>query len=124
MMNHFQPRSIAVAFLALLPFVGFAQASGDVFGLALTLYDILVRIGQFFWVLAVMLFIWGVVKFIAHAGDTKEHQDGKRFIVWGIICFVVLLSLWGIVDLILFGTFGITPGGTIPYIDKSNSIVN
>lgn len=116
----FRHSVLPVSTLFVVPLVCLAQVN-DVFDLSELFYTILTRLGELFWVLAVMLFVWGVVKFIANASDAAEHAKGKQFMVWGIIAFVVLLSLWAIVDIILFGTLGITPGGEIPYIDKSNS---
>lgn len=115
--------SYGIAFALFLPLISFAQV-GDIFGLTSWMYAVLVRLGELFWVLAVMLFMWGVVKFIVNANDTTAHAEGKRFIVWGIVAFVVLTSLWGIVNIVLFGTFDIVTGGQIQYRDKGDRIVN
>jgi len=106
--------------LLAVPAVTFAQVT-DVFDLTSMMYTILTRLGELFWVLAIMLFVWGMVKFIANTNDTAAHAQGKQFMVWGIIAFVVILSLWAIVDIVLYGTFDITPGGEIPYIDKDGN---
>lgn len=47
--------------------------------------------------LAVLVFFWGLVKFISHAGDEKAIADGKQLMVWGMITIFVMVSLWGIV---------------------------
>jgi len=107
----------AILFL-LVPSIAMA-AVGDVFGLATWVYAFLGRVGMLFWALAIMLFIWGVVKFIGNTEDTTERTKGKQFIIWGIVSFVVLVSLWGIVQFILLGTFDITPGGQTPYIQDT-----
>ncbi len=99
--------------LLVFPVSLFAQ---DIFSVTSSLYNILLGLGELFWALSVMLFIWGVVKFIANANDTTAHEEGKQFMIWGIVAFVVLVSLWGIVDVVLSGTFGITPGGPLNYI--------
>lgn len=117
------PFYLLLAFLFFtVPYVGFAQVN-DVFGLSILIYNILVKVGVLFWALAVMLFVWGVVKFIANANDTTEHEAGKKFIVWGIISFVALTSLWGVVSLVLSDTLNITPGGHVEYRDKNNNVV-
>jgi hypothetical protein len=115
--------SVAATAVLAVPFVALAQVD-DVFGLSALTYEILVRLGMFFWALSVMLFVWGVVKFIGNANDTSAHEEGKRFIVWGIIAFVVLASLWGIVSLVLSETLGTTLGGQLPYINKNGSTMN
>ncbi|OGZ07797.1 MAG: hypothetical protein A3D65_05715 [Candidatus Lloydbacteria bacterium RIFCSPHIGHO2_02_FULL_50_13] len=105
--------------LFLFPTAVFAQAD-DIFDLSGTIYDLLGRLGVFFFALAVMLFIWGVVKFIKNANDTTEHEAGKKFILWGIISFVVLVSLWAIAELVLVDTFDIDTVGELEYIDKND----
>ncbi len=108
---------ISAAFM--LPAIAFAVS--DIFSLSQLIYDLFARLGVLFWALATMLFVWGVVKFIKNANDTAEHEKGKQLIVWGIIAFVVLVSLWGIVEIVLSDTLGINSGGELQYIDKNNS---
>lgn len=103
--------------LSVTPFIALAQV-GDVFDLEILFYDILVSAGEFAWVASVAFFLWGVVKFISNANDDAEREKGKQFIIWGVIAFVVLLSLWGIVRILLVDTFGIMPGGALRFIDK------
>ena len=48
--------------------------------------------------LGITLFVWGVVNFfIIGAGEEAKRTQGKQFIIWGIIAFAVLTSVWGIV---------------------------
>ncbi len=59
--------------------------------------------------LAFLVFIWGIVKyFFIHGGDEKKRDEGRQFILWGILGIVVLLSVWGFVNLLL-STLGIAP---------------
>ena len=55
--------------------------------------------------LAVTVFIWGMVKFIA-AGESSEREAGKQFMLWGIIGLTVIFCVWGLVN-ILGNTFGV-----------------
>ena len=50
--------------------------------------------------IAVLVFMWGIVKFIAHAEDEKTHEDGKKLMVWGMVGLFVIVSLWGIVGFV------------------------
>lgn len=79
-----------------LPVVVFAQVT-DAFQLTSLIYDWIEQLSLFFMAGAVAFFVWGLVKFIYNAADTKEHEEGKRYIVWGIVAFFVLVSLWGLV---------------------------
>ena len=55
-------------------------------------------------------FIWGVVNyFFLHGADESKREEGKQFVLWGIIGMAVLFSVWGFVNIML-STLGITPG--------------
>ena len=47
--------------------------------------------------LAIVIFFWGIVKFIAHSDDEKAKVEGKQLMVWGMIIIFVMVSLWSIV---------------------------
>lgn len=57
--------------------------------------------------LAVLVFMWGIVKFIAHAEDEKTHEEGKQLMMWGMVGLFVIVSLWGIVGF-LHESLGLT----------------
>lgn len=62
--------------------------------------------------LATVVFIWGVIKFISAAGDPKKAAEGKQFIIWGLFGLFVIVAMWGLVKVIQ-NTFGLTET-TIP----------
>jgi len=47
--------------------------------------------------LALIYFMWGLVKYIMSAGDEKARGDGKYMMIWGIIALFVMVSVWGLV---------------------------
>jgi len=54
--------------------------------------------------LAVVFFIFSLLKFLYSAGSKKEEAQSQM--IWGIVILFVIVSVWGIVN--LFGsTFGI-----------------
>ena len=56
--------------------------------------------------IAFLVFIWGIFRyFIAGAAQEEKREEGKKFLMWGLIGFVVMFSLWGIVR-ILVDTLG------------------
>mgnify|MGYP005615483479 FL=1 len=57
--------------------------------------------------LAVIVFIWGVLKFIMNAEDSTKREEGRNFIIWGLVGLFVMVSIWGIVN-ILNNTFGVS----------------
>ena len=56
--------------------------------------------------LSVAIFIWGVVQFSINASDEKKREEGKNFMLYGIIALTVIVSIWGFVS-ILTTTFKI-----------------
>lgn len=70
-------------------------------------------------ILATAAFIWGVAMFVAHPGEEKVREEGKKRIVWGIVGLFVAISVWGIVALIatmvnIQPTTGVQPPGVVP----------
>ena len=58
---------------------------------------------------AFVVFVWGIVSyFFIHGSDETKRTEGKKFAFWGVIGMVVLLSVWGFVNLVL-STLGIMP---------------
>lgn len=57
--------------------------------------------------LVFLVFIWGVMNyFFFHGGEEKRREEGRSFMLWGIIGIVILFAVWGIVG-ILLSTLGI-----------------
>lgn len=62
---------------------------------------------------AFVVFVYGVFQFIAKRDDDKGREEGKNSIIYGILGMVIMLSVFGIID-IISGTIGIddpTPPG-------------
>jgi hypothetical protein len=52
--------------------------------------------------IAFITFLWGLYKhFILGASEESEKAEGRKFAMWGIIGFVVILSVWGLVNLVV-----------------------
>ena len=71
--------------------------------------------------LALLVFFWGVVKYIWSSGDDKN--EGKKIMIWGIVALFVMASVWGLVAFIqteLFGSSNPT-NITIPTIGGGSS---
>lgn len=63
--------------------------------------------------LAVIMFLFGVFRFIVSESDT-EKQSGKEFILWGLVGLFVIVSVWGLVYILqstfhISGNYDITP---------------
>lgn len=47
---------------------------------------------------ALLVFFWGLAKFIlAVGGDEEAVKQGRTLMIWGILALFVMTSIWGIV---------------------------
>ena len=54
--------------------------------------------------LALLVFIYGIFNyFILGGGDDEKREEGKSLMLWAIVGFVVMVSVFGIVNLIAGG---------------------
>ncbi len=51
--------------------------------------------------IAVVTFLYGVVKFIKSAEQPEEREEGKKIIAYGILAIFVMVSMWGFVNIIV-----------------------
>jgi heme/copper-type cytochrome/quinol oxidase subunit 2 len=59
--------------------------------------------------IAFIVFLYGVFKyFILGGADPKKQEEGRQFVLWGVIGFVVIFCIWGIVALV-YDTLGFDP---------------
>lgn len=80
--------------LLVLPFTASAQMG--VLGIFSGLISLVIAIIPVLLALAVLVFFWGIVKFISHAEDVKANEEGKRIIFWGMLTIFVMIAFWGI----------------------------
>ena len=48
---------------------------------------------------AIVVFVWGMIEFIGNADNEEKRSKGKQLMLWGIIGFFVIVSIWGLVGL-------------------------
>ena len=63
--------------------------------------------------LAVVFFLYGILKYITAGDDEEKRGKMKNVMIYGIIGLFVMISFWGIVN-ILINTFELD---TYPYVD-------
>jgi hypothetical protein len=118
--------SLLAAFLT--PALALAQVYygdvGTVATVAINIIDIINGIlVPLLFAVAFIVFLYGVMKtYVLSSGDEAGVKTGHKLILWGIIGFVVMISLWGIVNVVsntfgLGGSYAPLPpkAGTLPY---------
>ncbi|MBP9771523.1 MAG: hypothetical protein KBD16_01200 [Candidatus Pacebacteria bacterium] len=58
--------------------------------------------------LAFLMFIWGLVTFLKDKDSDEGRETGKKNIIWGILGMVIMVSVFGIINIIA-GTIGAKP---------------
>lgn len=99
--------------LAVFPFLAGAQTG--VFSLLNLVSDLIQAAVPVVIGLAVLVFIWGILKYLV-AKDSDEQKKARGYILWGIIFLFVMVSIWGLVNL-LADTLNLdTSGPNIPAV--------
>jgi len=61
---------------------------------------------------AVLVFIYGVIRFVLAAGDAEKRKESRGYMIYGVIAFAVIVGLFGLTNALL-SLFGIGSGGTL-----------
>ncbi len=83
----------------LTPVFAFAQSGPDTSGLLVLLDKVQGLIAAIIPILiglALLTFLWGVLTYLFK----KDKEEGKNFMIWGIIALFVMTSVWGLVSIL------------------------
>ena len=104
-------KKIIASIVAFSPVVAFAQTTAPITD-ANTLSNKLINLGNMFTYLliaaAVIFIIWNVVIYLIKGGEEGARSKAAMSILWGIVGLFVILSIWGLVN-ILLNTFSTRP---------------
>lgn len=62
---------------------------------------------------ALIAFLYGVIRYFMNANDSTKRAEGSQFMIWGIVALFVMLSVWGLVG-ILSNTFNLNNSQPTP----------
>ena len=101
-----------------LPFISLAEDINDISGLGSFIIDTINNvIVPVLFAVAFIVFLWGAfTTFILGAGSEEAKDKGKSLMLYSLIGFFVMVSIWGLVN-ILVGSIGLNnsgPAGGIP----------
>ena len=91
---------------------GASSCSSSICGIASTILYLINDVAvPVLFAIAFIVFLYGIASaYIFSQGDETARANGHHLILWGIIGFVVMLSLWGLVN-IAANTFGLAGYG-------------
>jgi len=96
-------------FALFAPLFVFAQVTpGNFQGVSVFISNIMGFINNilipFVFAIAFLVFIWGMFKtFILGGSDEDKQKEGKHLMMYAIAGFVIMISLWGIVNIVAQG---------------------
>jgi len=98
-------------FVFILPLVTFAQSFGEGLGSGGLIQGIIGFINNVLFPLALAIafifLVWGIIKYFVIGGDSDDGKSkGKQLIIYAVVAFVVILSFYGLVNL-LTNAFGL-----------------
>lgn len=97
-----------ITLFTLLPHLVFgAGAPSDFKGFVAMLIDLIDLLVILTFTLTFIAFLWGVVKgWIINGESTEGVESGKKVVIVGIIAFVIMISIWGILTMLQSSLFG------------------
>lgn len=74
-----------------------------------SVHELLYRVNQYIlnpiitllFAVALVVFIWGIVQFISQTNNEEARAKGKQHLVWGIVGLLIMVSVFGIMQLIV-----------------------
>jgi hypothetical protein len=93
------------ASLLLLPVLAFAQTDsastdGGIGGAVANISSIVGSFIPLLLTLAVVIFLWGLVKYLFKIGGDEGVKGGVQTMIWGVVAIFVMVSIWGLVSLL------------------------
>ena len=96
--------------LAFTPFLALAATVTTLVG---KIMDILNVVVPLLIAVAVVIFLFGVVKYITAGGDEEKRKESRNVMIYGIVGLFVMVAVWGLVN-VLISTFGLE--NTVPVV--------
>jgi uncharacterized membrane protein YidH (DUF202 family) len=91
-------KKLIVGAMLMGPVLAFAQAPSGPLGSTLTqVMAVISFLIPLLLALAVLVFFWGLVKYIMNASDEAAKESGKTLMIWGMIALFVMVAFWGII---------------------------
>ena len=90
---------ISVSLFA-VPMIAFAQTLGPLRQLIAAVGGIVAALVPILITLALVVFFFGLVKYLWGSNGEQDHKQGRSLMIWGLIALFVMVSVWGIIRLV------------------------
>jgi len=97
---------VVALIFSVVPSIASAAAINSIQDLASEIIKIINYVIPILIAVALVYFIWGMVKYIRDAGQEAKREKGRAVMIHGIIALFMMIAVWGIVNLLL-STFGL-----------------
>ncbi len=96
---------LSVLTLAMFPAAALAGSFGELDAFASTIVSFINgTLIPLIFAVALLVFIWGMfLYFILGGGDEGKREQGKGLMLWSIVGFVMMIIIWGVVNLLAGG---------------------
>ncbi len=101
--------------LFLAPSLVAAQTFGDTLS---RVSDFLNQIIPFIFLIATIVFLWGVLKYVTAGGDEEKAKEGRAMMLNGVIFLAVMIAVWAFVGVAIDFVFGEGTDFSIPGTDR------
>lgn len=98
-MSKYAAVGFAAVAVYVFPMIAFAQQTGGIRNLVREAGGLIQGLIPIVIGLAVLVFLWGVLKYVIASDDAGKEQ-GRSFMLWGIIALFVMVSVWGLVNIL------------------------
>jgi hypothetical protein len=85
-------------------------------------FNILRPVGFVLFGFASIIFIWGIIEFIRDSESDNGRAKGKRNMIWGIVGMVIMVSVFGIIN-IIEGTIGVPQQSNGPFLPDNPPVI-
>ncbi len=72
----------------------------DLFGILEILADLINLATPIVVALALLYFFWGLATYILNASNEEKKKDGRNIMIWGILALFIMVSVWGIINVV------------------------
>ena len=79
--------------------IAYAKTADEIIGVVVT--DVLKPFVAALFAVVLVIFLWGVVEFLAASDNETARMDGKRHMMWGVIGLVIMVGVNGILWILI-----------------------